>query len=184
MLLVPSLLEYRRELWRLGGCRSSMVEVKMTVPVDLAQDQRLLITEDYHGVPTEDDVLAEDESSSRFSSGSEDDELGLETGSQADPGILATLFMFGLPEELVRNQILLRIYEGRDGRTTSVSALHMLCVLRLVCKCWRSWIDNSPDWLVARNLFAEDALAMNEELWAELGDTEDEEEELSFFDFF
>jgi hypothetical protein len=49
-----------------------------------------------------------------------------------------------------------------------------------VCKRWRSWIDNSPDWLVARNLFAEDALAMNEELRAELGDTEDEEEELSF----
>jgi hypothetical protein len=179
-VLILSLLEYRRELGQLGGRRSLMVKVKTTVPIDLAQDQGLLTIEDYHGVPTEDDVLAEDESSSRFSSGSEDDELGLETGSQADPGILATLFMFGLPEELIRIQILLRIYERRDGRTTSVSALHMLCVLHLVCKRWRSWIDNSPDWLVARNLFAEDALAMNEELRAELGDTEDEEEELSF----
>lgn len=138
--------------------------------------------EDSRRLTANEGVLEEDEEDSSFSSGSEDDELESETGPSSDSQVEAASFMFGLPEELVRNQILLRAYVARDGRTTSVSALHMLCVLHLVCKYWKTWIDSSPDWIAARNLFPEDAIVFNNELWAELGDTEDEEEGLSFLD--
>jgi hypothetical protein len=133
LLLMLMLLEYRRELGRLLVQRSSFVKGETAGRPNLTQEQSCLVKENCRGATANDGALGKDEEDSRFSSGNEDDELGSKIGPSSDSQVEATSFMFDLPEELVRNQILLRVYVARDSRTTSISALHMLCVLRLVC---------------------------------------------------
>jgi hypothetical protein len=182
LLLVLLFHEYRRELVGLShradlGVKEDLKAVRSKP----TQDQRVIVAADSLPTSAVDDNMLERGDDLGYPSGSgSTEELALERETPADTRELATSFMIGLPEELVRNQILLRIYVSQDGGISSVSALHMLCVLRLVCKSWKIWLDGSPDWVAAKKLFVEDAMAFNEELWAELGDTEDEEEEIEF----
>jgi hypothetical protein len=90
--------------------RSSFVKGETAGRPNLTQEQSCLVKENCRGATANDGALGKDEEDSRFSSGNEDDELGSKIGPSSDSQVEATSFMFDLPEELVRNQILLRVY--------------------------------------------------------------------------
>lgn len=87
----------------------------------------------------------------------------------ADPEspLTATSFMFGIADEAVLNNILIRLFDTPAG-ASSGSALFVLCTLRLVCRAWRVWIDQSMIWTTTKRLYQEDLQEIDELIWAEV----------------
>jgi hypothetical protein len=57
----------------------------------------------------------------------------------------------GINDDLIRREILSRLYMASDSSLSNV--IFQLSTLRLVCKAWRDWVDRSPDWRVALELY-------------------------------
>jgi hypothetical protein len=94
-----------------------------------------------------------------------------EEDEEVQEGIVATTFLFNLGNELIRGEILRRIFETHRH---AYESLHLLCTLRLVCRAWKQWVDSGFEWTVVTRLYQEDLEVLNEAIWAE------EEEEIEY----
>jgi hypothetical protein len=142
-----------------------VVERQRTFRSSSSQVVKLL--EDVH---SSDEEIEEEYSESSYS-------LQLQASPRAtrdDPlnGIEQTTFMFNLEEDIVRTQIMSRLYRSC---VTTYSILKLLCSLRLVCRSWKRWIDECNEWKEVRVLYQEELATLDYQMYQEEMAGEDSE---------
>jgi hypothetical protein len=72
------------------------------------------------------------------------------TEQRIEEGEIVTSFLSNLGNEIIRGEILRRIFETHNP---SYELLGFLCILRLVCRAWKQWINAGFEWTVVNKLY-------------------------------